>query len=48
MVRKTNYDTKTSEIEKKSTDRDHAKNITIQEFNKLTSESFAASLHKQT
>ena len=33
-----------NEIEKKITDHDHAKYITTQEFNKLTSENFAARL----
>ena len=35
LVMKTNYDTKISEIEKKLTDHNHDKYITIPEFNKL-------------
>ena len=39
FVKKTDYDTKISEIENKiTTDHDHDKYITTQEFNKLTSE----------
>ena len=38
LVKKTDYDTKISEIEKKiTTDHGHDKYITTQEFNKLTS-----------
>ena len=40
--KKTEYDTKVSEIEKKVTDHDHDKYITTSEFNKLTAEHFAA------
>ena len=41
FVKKTDYDTKISEIENKiTTDHDHDKYITTQEFNKLTSENF--------
>ena len=40
LVQKTDYDTKIDEIEKRITDHDHAKYITTQEFNKLTSEDF--------
>ena len=36
LVKKTDYNTKISEIEKKITDHDHDKYITTQEFNKLT------------
>ena len=37
LVRKTHYNTKTNEIENKiTTDRDHDKYITTQEFNKLS------------
>ena len=41
---KTDYDTKISKIEKKITDHNHDKYITIPEFNKLTVENFAARL----
>ena len=44
MVKKTDYDTKISELEKKLTDHNHDKYITTPEFNKLTSKSFAARL----
>ena len=45
LVKKTDYNTKISEIENKiTTDHDHDKYITTQEFNKLTSENFAARL----
>ena len=37
-MKKTNYDTKISDIEKKITDHDHDKFITTSEFNKLTTE----------
>ena len=41
LSKKTDYDTKISEIENKiTTDHDHDKYITTQEFNKLTSENF--------
>ena len=43
LVKKTDYNTKISEIENKiTTDRDHDKYITTQEFNKLTSQNFNA------
>ena len=43
--RKTDDNTKINEIEKKITDHDHSnKYITTPEFNKLTSENFAARL----
>ena len=42
--KKTEYDTKVSEIEKKVTDHDHDKYITTSEFNNLTAKSFAARL----
>ena len=43
--KKTNYNTKISEIENKiATDHDHDKYIAAQEFNKLTSENFTARL----
>ena len=45
LVKKTDYKTKISEIKNKIiTDHDHDKYITIQEFNKLTSENFTARL----
>ena len=34
--KQTDYNTKTNEIEKKITDHNHDKHITIPEFNKLT------------
>ena len=42
--KKPDYNTKINEIEKKIADRDHDKYITTPEFNKLTSENFAARL----
>ena len=44
--KKTDYNTKISEIEKKenATDHDHDKYITMEEFNKLAAESFTARL----
>ena len=44
LVKKTDYDTKVNEIEKKITDHKHDKYITTPEFNKLTVENFAARL----
>ena len=44
LVKKTDYDTKINEIEKKITDHNHDKYITTPEFNKLTAENFAARL----
>ena len=44
LVKKTDYNTKINEIEKKITDHNHDKYITTPEFNKLTSEHFAARL----
>ena len=44
LVKKTDYDTKVNEIEKKFTDHTHDKYITTQEYNKLTAENFAARL----
>ena len=44
LVKKTDYNTKINEIEKKITDHNHDKYITTPEFNKLTSENFAARL----
>ena len=45
LVKKTDFNTKINESEKKFTDHGHSnKYITTQEFNKLTSENFAARL----
>ena len=45
LVKKTDYNTKISEIENKiTTDHDNDKCITTQEFNELTAESFTARL----
>ena len=45
MVKKSDYNTKVSEIENKiNVNHDHDKYITTQEFNKLTSESFTERL----
>ena len=44
LVKKTDYDTKVNEIEKKITDHKHDKYITTPEFNKLTAENFTARL----
>ena len=44
LVKKTDYDTKVNETEKKITDYNHHKYITTPEFNKLTAENFAARL----
>ena len=44
LVKKTNYDTKITEIEKKLTDHNHDKYITTPEFNKLSAEVFDARL----
>ena len=44
QFKKTDYNAKVIKIEKKITDHDHNKYITTQEFNKLTSETFAARL----
>ena len=44
VVKKTNYNTKISEIEKKITDHDYDRCITTPEFNKLAAENFAARL----
>ena len=46
LVKKTDYNRKICEIENKITDHDHDKYITTQEFNKLTSENFTASLKR--
>ena len=44
QLKKTDYDTKINEIEKKITDHKHEKYIATPEFNKLTLENFAARL----
>ena len=44
LVKKTDYETKVNEIEKKITDHSHGKYITTPEFNNLTAENFAARL----
>ena len=45
LVKKTDYNTKINEIEKKIANHNHSnKYITTTEFNKLTSDSFAARL----
>ena len=44
LVKKTNYNTKVTEIENELTDHNHDKHITTPEFNKLTAENFAARL----
>ena len=44
LVQKTDYNTKTSEIEKNITDHDHDEYIINSEFNVLTPEHFAAKL----
>ena len=44
LVKKTDYDTKVNEIEKKITDHKHDKYITTLAFNKLTAANFAAGL----
>ena len=44
LVKKTNYDTKISELEKKLTDHNLDKYITIPEFNTFTTDDFKARL----
>ena len=44
LVKKTDQNTKVNEIEKKITDHNHDKYIITPEFNKFTSDNFAASL----
>ena len=44
LVKKTDYDTKLSEIEKKITDHNHKKYITTPEFNNLSAGVFTARL----
>ena len=43
-VKKKDYDTKISDLEKKITDHKHEKYITTAEFNKLTAENFTSRL----
>ena len=43
-MKKTDYDTKISNIDKKITDRNNDKYVTTPEFNKLTTENFKARL----
>ena len=42
LVKKTDYNTKVTEIEKKLTDHNHDKYITTAEFNKLATHAFNA------
>ena len=42
LVKKTDYNTKITEIEKKLTDHNHDKYITTTEFNKLATDTFNA------
>ena len=44
LIKKTNYNTKINQIEKKTIDYDHDRYITSLEFNKLIAENFAARL----
>ena len=44
LVKKTDYNTKDKEIEKKITDHEHGKYFTTQKFNKVTAHNFAARL----
>ena len=44
LVKKTDYDTKISELEKKLTDHNHDKYITTPEFNTLAADGFNARL----
>ena len=44
LVKNTDYNTKISEIEIKSNNHNHDKNITTPEFNKLTAKNFSAKL----
>ena len=44
LVKKTDYNSKTSDIDKKIAHLNHDKYITTQEFNKLTTENFNARL----
>ena len=44
LIKKTDYDTKVNEIEKKIADHSHDKYVTTPQFNKLTKEDFDARL----
>ena len=44
FIKRTDYNTRINEIEKKITDYNYDKYITTQEFNKLTAENFTARL----
>ena len=44
LVKKTDYNTKITELEKKLIDRNHGKYITVPEINKLSTEVFVARL----
>ena len=44
LVKKPDYDTKANEIENRITNHNHDEYINTQEFNKLTSDNFAAKL----
>ena len=44
--KKTDYNTKTSEVKKKITDSNHNKYLTTPEFNKFTGDIFAARLNQ--
>ena len=48
LVKKTDYNTKISDIEKKITDHDHDKYITTPEFNTMAASVFNARLAVQT
>ena len=47
LVKKTDYNTKLNEIEKKITDLSHDRYSTTPEFNKLTAENFTARLAQE-
>ena len=47
LLKKTNYNTKISKLQKKITDHSHDKYITTPEFSKLTIENFAARLKQE-
>ena len=44
MLKRTEYNTKINEIEKKISDHSHDKYVAIPEFNKLTAKNFASRL----
>ena len=48
LVKKTDYNTKISEIENKVNDHNHGKFITTPEFNTMAADTFKASLAAQT